>query len=82
MIKHHPETIESYEALAVLYSKLKNCKNACRYAEKALIAYQYHDSKNDIARVMETLKEIKWNIKKAKKLPVKRRGKYCKDSQH
>ena len=43
------------------------------------MAYQSNDLNEDIVGVLELLKRINWNIKKAKKLPLKQRRKYCKD---
>jgi tetratricopeptide (TPR) repeat protein len=57
------------EKLAHIHMKAKNCQRAKYYAEQA----------NTLA-MKPLLKQIKYNIKKAKKLPPKRRGKYCKDS--
>ena len=75
----HPDTATNYNNLAHLQLDLKNYHRAKYYAEKALKAYQSNDPKKRITNVLELLKDINSNIKEAKKLPLKRRRKYCKD---
>ena len=75
----HPNTATSYHNIAHLYLKQKYCSKALKLASKALSIYQIHKLDNEILGTQELLKRIKHNIKKAKKMPLKRRVKICKD---
>ena len=78
--KEHPDTAMSYHNLAELHIQLKNCKKAQQYAEKALNSYGQHEGfTKEFLRDKALLKRIKGTIKKAKKRPLYKRHKICKD---
>lgn len=76
----HPNTATSYHNLAYLHKDLKNCKQALDYAEKAITIYNSLDHVDPLKLQTEALlKDLKKIIKKAKKLPLKRRLKIYQD---
>ncbi len=75
----HPSIANSYNSIAYIHLKQKHCKKALEATTKALSIYQTLKLDNKILGAQELLKSIKHNIKKAKKLSIKRRVRICKD---
>ena len=75
----HPDMANSYHNIATVYLKQKYCNKALTSAEKALSIYQALNLDNKIPNTQDLLKLIKRNIKKAKKMSLRRRARVCKD---
>lgn len=77
--KNHPRTALAYANTSGAYLAQKKCSKALELALKALPIYQKLNLANEVLRTQNLLKTIKHRIKKAKKLPLHRRAKFCID---
>ena len=77
---NHPKLAISYSNISTIYQDLKECKKVIENIEKAIEIWSLYDFyKKDLYSAKEFLKTINKNIKKEKKLPYNKKGRYCKD---
>lgn len=78
---NHVLLANNYFNISMLYKDLKECLRAKEYMQKAIDVwqqYEYYDT--NLINAKKFIKDIENNIKKEKKLPFNKKGRFCKDS--
>ena len=81
--ENHPEVANTYYNISMIYMETKECHKANYYAQKSIDIFmlmnRYVHPNLKMAKIIT--REAMINIKKEKKAPFKKKGKYCIDSE-